>query len=187
MSVDTAKATGYAFGPATVSYDERDSMLYSLSIGCAAAGPSDPSELKFVYEGSPEGFVAFPTMAVTWPSSIMMGGIMNGIPGLEFNPMMLLHGEQYLHVCRPIPTKGRITNKGRVKGVYDKGSGALLLIECTTTCADTGVVLAQNEASLFIRGIGGFGGDKGPKPEDNTPPKRAPDAVVTEKTAANQV
>jgi hypothetical protein len=41
--------------------------------------------------------------------------------------------------------------------------------------------------SLFIRGIGGFGGDKGPKATDETePPARAPDIVHRERTLDSQ-
>jgi 3-hydroxyacyl-CoA dehydrogenase/3a,7a,12a-trihydroxy-5b-cholest-24-enoyl-CoA hydratase len=39
---------------------------------------------------------------------------------------------------------------------------------------------------LFIRGIGGFGGERGPAGDANTPPNRAPDAVAAEKTITNQ-
>ena len=43
-----------------------------------------------------------------------------------------------------------------------------------------------NQFSLFIRGLGGFGGDKGPKPENSDPPTRPPDVVQREQTVDNQ-
>jgi 3-hydroxyacyl-CoA dehydrogenase/3a,7a,12a-trihydroxy-5b-cholest-24-enoyl-CoA hydratase len=43
------------------------------------------------------------------------------MPGLKFNPMMLLHGEQYLRMSNPLPLSGKITSQGKVTGVYDKG------------------------------------------------------------------
>jgi hypothetical protein len=43
------------------------------------------------------------------------------MPGLKFNPMMLLHGEQYLRMNNPLPISGKITSQGKVTGVYDKG------------------------------------------------------------------
>jgi 3-hydroxyacyl-CoA dehydrogenase/3a,7a,12a-trihydroxy-5b-cholest-24-enoyl-CoA hydratase len=46
--------------------------------------------------------------------------------------------------------------------------------------------LAINEYIYFIRGAGGFGGDRGPSAEVNEPPARKPDAVVEEKIAAGQ-
>ena len=41
-------AVGHEFEPQTITYNERDVSLYSLSFG-AAADPLDPSELQFVY------------------------------------------------------------------------------------------------------------------------------------------
>jgi len=44
-----------------------------------------------------------------------------------------------------------------------------------------------NRYSLFIRGLGGFGGDKGPKENiDSDPPQRAPDIVFRQATLDNQ-
>ncbi len=116
-------------------------------------------------------------MAVTFPT---FEGVLS-IPGLHFNPMMLLHGEQYLELRAPLPTQATLTNHARIKGLYDKGKGALLVLECDTKDAN-GQVLVHNESFLFIRGIGGFGGPRGPASSDNEPPNRAPDAVYRQKT-----
>lgn len=43
------------------------------------------------------------------------------MPGLSFNPMMLLHGEQEVRFNGPLPTSGTITSKMKMAGVYDKG------------------------------------------------------------------
>ena len=43
------------------------------------------------------------------------------MPGLSFNPMMLLHGEQEVRFNGPLPTSGTITSKMKMSGVYDKG------------------------------------------------------------------
>ena len=43
-----------------------------------------------------------------------------------------------------------------------QGRGALLTVDAVTTDASTGKEIVFNQISLFIRGIGGFGGDRGP-------------------------
>jgi hypothetical protein len=40
----------------------------------------------------------------------------------NFNPAMLLHGEQYLKICGPIPTSGTVINQARLLEVLDKVS-----------------------------------------------------------------
>jgi multifunctional beta-oxidation protein len=110
----------------------------------------------------------------------------------NFNPMMLLHGEQYLEIRKyPIPTSGRLVSKAKLIEVVDKGNAAIVKSGVTTVNAETGDELFYNEMTVFLRGCGGFGGQK--KPADrgastaaNKPPARAPDAVVEEKTTEEQ-
>ena len=73
--------------------------------------------------------------------------------------------------------------------VLDKGKAAAVIIGVVTKDED-GNVVAENESTVFIRGSGGFGGKKsqtgGDTDGSDVPPKRAPDAVVKEKTHENQ-
>ena len=175
-------AIGYAFQPTTTTFDEGDLSLYALSVG-AAADPLDASELKFVYELSRDGFQALPTYAVTFPFSLLWQ--ITSVPGLKFNPALLLHGEQYLELKRPLPTRATVTNTAHIANIYDKGSGALVLLDVHTTGED-GQEIAYNRVSLFIRGLGGFGGERGPSSAGPALPDRAPDAIHREKTHDNQ-
>jgi 3-hydroxyacyl-CoA dehydrogenase/3a,7a,12a-trihydroxy-5b-cholest-24-enoyl-CoA hydratase len=180
--VDVAKVMSYRFKPEVYSFTERDVSLYALSVG-AAKDPLDPQELQFVYELNGAGFYALPMFGVTFPF-VVLGQIMN-VPGLRFNPMMLLHGEQYLELKRPLPTHGTFIQQAKISQIYDKGKGALIITDISSV-DEHGEEVAFNQSSVFIRGIGGFGGERGSSGDINQLPDRAPDAVCEEKTDANQ-
>eukprot|EP01118_Nematostelium_gracile_P006228 TRINITY_DN2009_c0_g1_i1.p1 TRINITY_DN2009_c0_g1~~TRINITY_DN2009_c0_g1_i1.p1 ORF type:complete len:186 (-),score=49.68 TRINITY_DN2009_c0_g1_i1:432-989(-) len=175
-NVDVALALKHKFEGAPFVYKERDCILYALGVG-EAKNPWDDQSLKFTYENHPE-FAALPTMGVLFPFSVM--GQLMTTPGLSFNPMMLLHGEEYLELKAPIPTSGTISVSGRISGIYDKGKGALVVLESTSK-DQNGNTICVGQTSAFIRGIGGFGGDRGAPTDPLTPPNRAPDVVVSEK------
>lgn len=106
--------------------------------------------------------------------------------------MMLLHGEQYLEISSyPIPTSGTLISKPKLLEVVDKGSSAVVKVGTTTIERETGKKVFYNEQTVFLRGSGGFGGerkgeDRGNSTRANKVPERAPDVVVEEKTTEEQ-
>jgi acyl dehydratase len=152
--------------PATThEYNDRDVMLYALGIGA--------TELDFVYE---RNLKVIPTFAVIPAFPALMGLT----AAVEINLAMVLHGEQSFRIRKTIPTKGRLTTTGKVTGVYDKGKGALITIDSETK-DESGEVVFTNQAGVFVRGAGGFGGERGPE-AGNTPPERPPDRTVEMQT-----
>lgn len=176
--VDVEKVLSYEFTPTTIKITPKDVMLYALGVG-DNPDPSKYEELKFTYENHSD-FQALPSFAVTFPFTLMNEVIR--VPGLKFNPMMLLHGEQYLVLHKPISTSCTMKNTGKIKNIYDKGKGALVILETKTTDESNGELIATNEFSFFIRGLGGFGGERGPQTEDVVIPDRKPDYVEESKT-----
>lgn len=153
---------GQPLGTHTHAYEERDVMLYALSIGAG------PDELTYVYEG--RGPKVFPTFAVVPSLQPMLDAVLK----LDVNLMTLLHGEQEVTWHAPIPPRGEITTEARVEHVWDKGKGAVIVVHSTTTNAKNGKLLFENRSSLFCRGQGGFGGDPGPKAPNYAPPEGVP-------------
>lgn len=174
-------AIGYKFDPQPFTYTQDDLILYALAIG-AAADPLDQSDLCFVYELRGD-FAALPTYAAIFPFSILWR--LSEAPGLEFNPALLLHGEQFLRVERPLPLGATVINQARIANIYDKGSGALVQLDVATV-DEAGQPIAFNRMSVFLRGIGGFGGERGPSSTASTPPDRSPDVSLSQQTQPNQ-
>jgi acyl dehydratase len=113
-----------------------------------------------------------------------MGGGLGAIG--EFNLANLVHGEQAIELHSEIPVEGTISTVGKVIGVYDKGSAAVVVAESTSTDVATGKPLFTTRNSMFIRGEGGWGGDRGPSGPKNVAPDRAPDHEVTYATRPDQ-
>jgi len=169
------------------SYNEHDVALYALGVG-AAADPLDKKELSLVYELNSGGFHVLPTYAVMPAMNAMLAMAKEGkspLPGLNYGFDRVLHGEQYTEVKRPLPAKGKLKHTFRVKAAYDKAPHAVVVLGVTST-DESGEEIAYNELSTFVRGAGGWGGERGPSGEVNVPPAREPDAVIEEKTDVNQ-
>jgi 3-hydroxyacyl-CoA dehydrogenase/3a,7a,12a-trihydroxy-5b-cholest-24-enoyl-CoA hydratase len=184
--VDADEALGFEYPEMRSSYDERDLALYALGVG-AADDPLDDKDLRLVYEMHGGGFAAAPTFAVIPAMRALIDRAKEGfqVPGLRYGLDRLLHGEQYTEVIRPFPKSAKLTHRARIKEIWDKGKGAIINTEARTF-DESGELLAVNEYVYFIRGAGGFGGDRGPSSEINNPPDRKPDAVIEQRIHENQ-
>jgi acyl dehydratase len=179
MPIDVSKAVGAELEGTTFSWSEDDIILYNLGVG-AGNPPTDPAELKYAYESE---LVAVPAYGTIPPFSIMMS--LGTVDGLEANLTQILHGDQRLTVHSPIPTSGTVTQTGTVVDVYDKGRGALVVLEVVSVLEKTGEPLFTNRSGIYVRGEGGFGGESGP-PAGNLSPDREPDHVVESPTLPQQ-
>jgi 3-hydroxyacyl-CoA dehydrogenase/3a,7a,12a-trihydroxy-5b-cholest-24-enoyl-CoA hydratase len=182
--IDVDEALGYEFPEQTSSYDERDLALYALGVGAAKDGTG---ELDLVYEMAQDGFKALPSYGVIPAINVILDLGKRGVtaPGLSYGLDRVLHGEQRLELKRPLPKNATLTHKARISDIFDKGKGALVVTTIESFDED-GDLLAVNEVTTFVRGAGGWGGERGPSSDKNTPPDRKPDVVVEEKTAPNQ-
>lgn len=165
---------GLEFDPVPFSWTSKDVMLYALGVGAKLE-----TELDYVFEG--KGPRVLPTYAVI-PGMLSMGGLVTNV---EFDLAMLLHGEQAITIHREIPSEGKVRVIGRVAEVWDKGKAAVIGAEGRVE-DDKGLLLTTR-ATLFIRGAGGFGGERGPSTVGlNQPPERKADQLVEDSVRPEQ-
>ena len=168
-------AVGSTSPAATSSWTSKDSLLYALGVG---AGVND---LAFTTENSINITQrALPTMVVTIADA---SGVFSEIG--SFNPAMLVHGQQGVTLHRELPVEGAATITSKITGIYDKGKAAVVVSAAEAVLAD-GNPLYTTTMSAFIRGEGGWGGDRGPSGPQNVPPERAADHEVTYQTSPDQ-
>ncbi len=167
-------SVGKTWGPYEFSYTERDLIIYALGIGFTR------EDLDFVYEGA-KGFKAFPTYGVIVPASAGAEAFLS----TKANFAMVVHGEQTLEIHRPLPKSGTILTTVCLEGVYDKGSGALIVMRFDSKDKN-GAPICTNRVGAFVRGAGGFGGPAQPKKSVPPIPQKSPDFTFEAPTHPNQ-
>ncbi|EGF97477.1 uncharacterized protein MELLADRAFT_85332 [Melampsora larici-populina 98AG31] len=190
-----AQAKRETIDPIELPHTKRECILYNLGVGATK------KELKYVFEGSSNfqvipsyGMLAFNEASKQMPCMYdlyfnLHDPLLDWLP--DFSLMMLLHGEHYLVIKTPkIPTSSTLVHHAQIFEATDKGKAASVVLINHTYDKDSGT-LFENQATLFIRGSGGFGGrkvgkDRGAATALNKPPNRAPDAISIEKTDLNQ-
>ena len=164
----------------TMSWNSKDALLYAVGIG---AGQSD---LPFTTENTKDiQQVVFPTFAVVAGSGTASAGKSAMSEIGSFNFAMLVHGSQAITLHRPIPVEAEATVQDKVVAMYDKGKAAVVVTEAETKLK-SGELLWTTRSSVFIRGEGGWDGDRGPSGPQNVPPERTPDHEVTLQTSPDQ-
>lgn len=168
-------AVGSESEPATVSWTSKDALLYAVSVGAGT------DELQYTTENTTG--VAQQVLP-TFPVVIPGGGAPRKSMG-TFNPAMLVHGSQSVTLHQPLPVDGTATVVGKIAAMYDKVKAGVVVMETHATDSN-GNPLYSTGASVFIRGEGGWGGDRGPSGPQNVPPDRNPDHSTTYVTSPDQ-
>jgi acyl dehydratase len=178
-------AIGTTSEPTESSWTSKDGLLYAVGVG-AGQDPLDKTELPFVTENSMEMTQRIlPTMVVTLPTFSDAFGAIG-----TFNPAMLVHGEERIVLHDEVPVSGTVSTVAEVTAIWDKGKGAV--VEFTTVSSlvgpdgTVGDPLFDVVMSAYIRGEGGWGGERGPSGPQNVPPEREPDHRVELSTRPEQ-
>jgi acyl dehydratase len=180
VPIDPDVALGAELPAEDFSWTASDVLLYHLALG-AGGDPLDPRELRYATE---DELHVLPTFAVVAQTVHRFEPPAVEYPGISIDLAKVLHGTQRIDVHRPLPTDGKARASARVSGVYDKGSAAVIETQTVVTDLD-GEPIWTNTSSIFARGEGGWGGDRGPSGPP-PPPERAPDAVIVTPTAPQQ-
>ncbi|MEU3414064.1 MaoC/PaaZ C-terminal domain-containing protein [Streptomyces sp. NPDC006658] len=171
MPIDATQALAAGPWAGEITWDHKDVQLYHLGIG-AGRPATDPDELRYTLESRLHVLPSFATVAGNGSPGVISGLSM---PGIDVDLARVLHGGQSIEVHRPIPVRGTATATGRIAAVYDKGTAAVLVMR--TEAADADGPLWTSEARIFVRGEGGWGGDRGPAGRLG-PPAGDPDRTV---------
>ncbi|SEP27195.1 MaoC/PaaZ C-terminal domain-containing protein [Trujillonella endophytica] len=176
-------AVGQEWDAGVGSWTSKDALVYALGVGAGALDPLD--ELEFTTENSHD----VPQRVL--PTFAVVAGGLNGqgsgaAPSLgDFPLQAILHAEQSVTLHGTLPVEGSVRLTSSISGMYDKGRDALIVMETRARDAATDAPLYDTSATIFVRGEGGFGGDRGP----STPwsvPERPADSVVAYPTRPDQ-
>lgn len=180
MPIDPSVAVGAELPAQEFEWSSTDVQLYNLGIG-AGSHPTDAGELRYLRDRGPQVLPTFATVAATFhqvePPKV-------SFPGIEIDLAKVVHGSQEVTVHAPIPASGKGRTVTRVAEVWDKGKAAVVVQESVTEDLD-GNPLWTARSSIFARGEGGFGGERGPS-ESVEYPDREPDAEFDVPTLPQQ-
>lgn len=169
-------AVGSTSEPVEAGWTSKDALLYAVGVGAGV------DELAFTTEntaGVPQQVLPTFPVVVGWGAQ---AGATRNIG--SFNPAMLVHGQQAVTLHAPLPVEATVTLQARVVAMYDKEKAAVVVTE--TEASLGGSPLYTLRSSMFIRGEGGWGGERGPSGPQNVPPARDPDHEVTYATSPDQ-
>jgi acyl dehydratase len=153
-------------------------MLYALGVGAGL------DELAFTTENShdlPQRVL--PTYGVIACLSL---GVLAKAGDINWG--RLVHGSQSVRLHKPLTPSGELAVTSRIADIQDKGEGKNAIITVSVTGADptSGDVVVETEATVVIRGAGGFGGQPGESPARVEIPDRDPDVTRSETTREDQ-
>jgi acyl dehydratase len=184
MPVDAARAVGAELPERRFAWSPSDVLLYHLALGAGSSpgDQTDPGALRWTLDD--ERLQVLPSFGVVAPSFHDTDPPALELPGCDIDLAQVLHGSQEIVVHRPLPTAASATLRTRISDVWDKGKAAVIVQEGSAV-TDDGEPLFTTRSSIFVRGEGGWGGDRGPSSRVDLP-ERTADLDASYRTAPNQ-
>jgi acyl dehydratase len=178
MPIDPSVAIGADLGSRTFSWTSSDVLLYHLAIGAGSREGDNlsPAALAYTFDGP--GLQVLPSFGVVAPTFHETDPPPLDLPGCDINLAQVVHGSQSIAVTGDVPTAGTATLRTTITDVWDKGRAAVIWQEGVATSDDSGEELWRVRSSIFVKGEGGWGGDRGTSSPVEVP-DREPDFTTT--------
>jgi acyl dehydratase len=126
-------------------------------------------ELRYLTDGTPQVLPTFSSVAASFHAT---EAPTVSFPGIEIELSRVLHASEAVTVPAPLPASGAGRAVTRITKIWDKGKAAVIFNE-TTVVDSSGKTLWTVKRSIFARGEGGFGGERGPSTSAETPERAA--------------
>jgi acyl dehydratase len=150
---------GLTSEPLEVAWTSDDAIRYALGIGLGR------DDLSFTTENT-EGV----TLRTVPTFGLVLGDYgATVMSALGVDPAAVVHGAEEFTLHNAIPAQGVLTTTTTLTGVFDKGSGALVTLETRAVLSGDSRPLFTKVTSAFVRGYGGWGGDRGPSTRSERP------------------
>lgn len=173
MPIDPSQAIGAVLPERSFSWTESDVLLYHLAIGAGSRPGDNTSADALRYTLDDDRLQVLPSFAVVVPTFHETDPPPLDLPGCDINLAQVVHGAQEISLTAPVPAAGSATLHTSVSDVWDKGKAAVIWQEGVAKDPD-GAELWRVRSSIFVRGEGGFGGNRGEATAVPIP-ERAPD------------
>ena len=177
MPIDPEVAIGAEVGTQEFSWTSSDVLLYHLAVGAGSRPGDNVSSEALRWTLDSDALQVLPTFAVVAPTFHATDPPSLDLPGCDINLAQVVHGAQEVHINGPLPTSGSARLTTSITDVWDKGKAAVIWQEGVATGPD-GTELWRVRSSIFVKGEGGWGGDRGASTAVAVP-DRAPDASTT--------
>ncbi len=145
---------GCDLGTHEIGWSEKDAILYALACGAQA------QELDLVYERDLRPLPGLASALGLWAVERC------GDLGI-YDRKKSLHVSQGIEIHAPLPRSARLGAQGRVTAVWDKGKATIVDIEVVCD-------LFTVTYSIFLPGIGGWGGPNAPAAATGVPVELSP-------------
>jgi acyl dehydratase len=190
MPINPDVAIGAELPDRSFSWTSSDVLLYHLAIGAGSrAGDNlDPRALRYTLDTPSSGghLQVLPSFGIVAPTFHETDPPPLDLPGCDINLAQVVHGSQAIEVNGPLPVEGSAVLSTRITDVWDKGKAAVIWQEGVarvstgsttegTSTTEEGDVLWTVRSSIFVKGEGGWGGDRGTSTAVEIP-DRKPDA-----------